>query len=373
MNSELVLQINSILRYLQENAGALSDTAIQESVLQVYELLAGNFKNDATAGEIGQMKDIADSLPVDLPAFNSCANSVLLKCCTDAIKELTNERNSLNIEMASAIDKIKGLISERNALEAEINYTAERIERHRNSRQLIAIEYMMKYNGFSDQFGGKGVVYCAITGGYDEIPEPEVKDPKLDYVLFTDNPPENYQGLWQIRKLENPLGLSLPRLARWAKMHPFDLFPEYDWSIWIDGKLQILSNLTEYVGLYKKKCGMLCFPHYDCPSLQDGMEAIIYNKKADPEILQKQFDTYKAAGYPLNSFIVETGCIVRNHHDKKLKKVMDDWWNELISYDHNRDQMSFNYACWKNGYDYDICNLEIFDNMWMRSVAVHLE
>ncbi len=298
------------------------------------------------------MRESAGCIPVDMALFNACANSVLLKICTDEIKELTNERNVLNAKMV---------------------LEAERTEMFRSYRQLIAIEYMLKYNRFSDQFGGKGVVYSAITGGYDNIPEPDVKDPKLDYILFTDNPPDNYKGLWEIRKLENPMDLTLPRLARWAKMHPFELLPEYDWSIWMDGKLQILSNLTEYVGLYKKKCGMLCFPHYDCPSLQDGMDAIVFNKKADPEELKRQFDKYKAAGFPMDSFIVETGCIVRNHHDKVLHKVMEDWWNELVSYGHNRDQMSFNFVCWKNKYDYDICNLEIYDNMWMKAVAIHAD
>ena len=123
--------------------------------------------------------------------------------------------------------------------------------------------------------------------------------------------------------------------------------------------------------MFKKNSGMICFPHYESKTLNDQIDAIVSNKKADRGELEKQLNEYLKAGYHEKGFITETGCIVRNHHDDKLRKVMDDWWKELSSHGHDRDQMSFDYVCWKNGYDFDICNLLIYHNLWTSAVAVH--
>ncbi len=237
--------------------------------------------------------------------------------------------------------------------------------------RLVRDVYHLKYPGVSRRFDGKGVVYCAITGGYDDIVEPLFKCENIDYILLTDREVKDYSGAWKIRVLDNEMKLSNQKLARWAKMHPFDLFPEYDWSLWIDGKFRVKSDLMGYINTYSKESGMLCFPHYRFRSISEEAYAIAVSGKADERELQKQIDTYKRSGYEGKGYIVETGVLLRDHHDEDLRKVMDTWWKELCSYDHNRDQMSFDYACWKNGYEYDLNDLVIFNNPWLESVFVH--
>ena len=44
----------------------------------------------------------------------------------------------------------------------------------------------------------------------------------------------------------------------------------------------------------------------------------------------------------------ELHVLVRQNHDDKLNKVMEGWWNEIMTRS-NRDQLSLGYICWKQG------------------------
>lgn len=61
----------------------------------------------------------------------------------------------------------------------------------------------------------------------------------------------------------------------------------------------------------------------------------------------------------------ENGCMVRDHNDEFVKKLMNDWQNEIMKYS-VRDQLSFPYVCWKNHFVPDISNLDINRNGWLQ-------
>ena len=231
--------------------------------------------------------------------------------------------------------------------------------------------YHDKYHKQSSMFSGKGVVYSGIFGGYDYISEPQNLDGSIDYVLFTDTPKEDYAGNWEIRVIDNPDNLPPNIFTRLIKMHPWDFLEDYDWSIWVDGSIAIKKDLKSYVDTYAKESGMLCFPHHRYTTLQEEATAIVYHGKGAKEKLEKQLQDYLGAGFSGNGYHVEAGCIARSHHDEKLRIVMDDWWQEFCKYDHYRDQMSLDYVCWKNNYQYDICDLLIYSNPWFSTTSSH--
>ena len=41
--------------------------------------------------------------------------------------------------------------------------------------------------------------------------------------------------------------------------------------------------------------------------------------------------------------------MVREHHNKDCIRVMETWWDEVLN-NSRRDQLSFMYAVWKNGF-----------------------
>ena len=68
--------------------------------------------------------------------------------------------------------------------------------------------------------------------------------------------------------------------------------------------------------------------------------------KDSKDVIDKQIAKYQAEGYPKNIGMYETGIILRKHVDTKCQLVCNRWASELLLGSH-RDQLSFNYACWK--------------------------
>jgi len=88
----------------------------------------------------------------------------------------------------------------------------------------------------------RGVVYTCIVGDYDPIAPHAYVDPDWDYVCFTDNPPADpTEYFWRFRPLRFTQRDDY-RNARWHKLHPHRLFPEYSRSLWVDGNVDILGS-----------------------------------------------------------------------------------------------------------------------------------
>ena len=88
-----------------------------------------------------------------------------------------------------------------------------------------------------------GVVYTAISGAYDKLPEHGVKAPEFDYVCFSDSVSdfESVEMGWDIRPNIFHHKDSV-RVARYHKSNPHKLFPEYEYSMWIDANWDVKSS-----------------------------------------------------------------------------------------------------------------------------------
>lgn len=212
-------------------------------------------------------------------------------------------------------------------------------------------------------FCGRGVIYSAVTGGYDDIKEPQYVNPNLDYVLFTDNP-DIKSEIWDVRLIEQSKELDPVRMARRIKILGHEYLPEYDYSIWVDGKLGIIGDLEEYVQRYRSMEPILCFNHYVNDCIYEELDACASLNKDSLEVMQKQIDRYRSEGYPEHNGLIESAIIVRDIHNEKLQDVMGDWWSEVL-HGSKRDQLSFNYACWKNDFMYDTSDLYIYSNKYV--------
>ena len=221
-------------------------------------------------------------------------------------------------------------------------------------------------NGCSESvpFNGKGVIYSAIIGSYDKVKEPRYINPDFDYILFTDNP-DIKSSVWQVRLVENKEGLDNVRLARKIKILGHEYLPEYDYSIWVDGKLEIVGDIREYIEQYRGMEPILCFNHYISECVCEELEICLSLKKDDPEIMKKQVARYLAEGYPRKNGMIESALLVRELKNERVRQVMETWWNEIIK-ESRRDQLSFNYACWKNDFVYDSTDLYIGGNKFVR-------
>ncbi|MBQ7067276.1 MAG: DUF616 domain-containing protein [Lachnospiraceae bacterium] len=300
---------------------------------------------------------------------------------TEKKNQLEEYMNAYALSLSLAVDKkdMEQIGSILGELEIDLHNASievlERAERLEKTKDCAVVNLFIKnasdaYNRYSSSsisgenvFEGKGVVYTVITGNYDQLLEPLEVDENLDYVCFTNNT-ELSSEVWDIRVIENIEELDQVRLARKHKILCYEYLKEYDYSIYVDGKIQVIGNLRKYIEKYSKGSPMLCFPHFVRSCVYEESYACIQYKKDDVTIIQKQMAEYNQEGYPINNGLIDSACLVRQHHDPMLQKVMTCWWNE-VKYKSRRDQLSIGYACWKNNFSYDLSDLFIYRNEYI--------
>lgn len=195
----------------------------------------------------------------------------------------------------------------------------------------------------------KKVCYTAVTGCYDKVADPIVVTPGFDYICFTDHPFSS--NIWKCLPIPSELQwLSNVKKQRVLKICPHRFLKEYDLSVWIDGNISVVGRLDEFVQQYDFKDGTFfsrVHPSRNC--IYDEAEACMRYKKDSASIIEKQIKRYREEGYPAKAGMVETCILLRLHNESECKMIDDAWAVELLNESH-RDQLSFNYVCWKNNF-----------------------
>lgn len=216
---------------------------------------------------------------------------------------------------------------------------------------------------------GRGVVYTVITGEYDRLKDPLQMEKNLDYICFTDNSSLQSET-WKIVKMENEANLDRVKLAKKYKIMAGTFLNDYDYSIYVDGKVRITGKVSEFIQKYAKSCSMLCFPHFLRDCIYEEAKVCSRLHKDRPDVVEKQTARYREEGFPEHYGLTDNCILIRDHRDDKLNKVMRDWWEEVVS-GSCRDQLSLSYCVWKNRYRYDICDLYSEKNEYF-TVEVHI-
>lgn len=202
-------------------------------------------------------------------------------------------------------------------------------------------------NDISINEKNKIVVFTCISGNYENLKEINNIEPNIDYICFTNNKKITSKR-WEIRNIPDYLNeLDEVRKARCIKVLPHIFLPEYDVSLWIDGNIEIKGNLTEFINEHIEKSNFLTTKHPDRICVYDESVAVLKLKKDDESIVNKQMDKYRRQLYPEKYGMVQTNVILRKHNEKEIIKICNEWWNEILKHS-KRDQLSFNYVCWKN-------------------------
>lgn len=194
----------------------------------------------------------------------------------------------------------------------------------------------------------KKVVYTCISGNYDTLLEPEFVSEGFDYVCFTDQPFTS--NVWKIREIPEELNyLSNVKRQRNIKINAHKYLAEYDFSVWVDANISLKGDINEYVEKNCNKENVFFYvgehPQRDC-IYKEG-NACIKLKKDTKENVNNQLDIYKKEGFPEHYGLPQTCILLRYHNEESCKKLMETWWKEVEKHSH-RDQLSFNYALWKN-------------------------
>lgn len=276
--------------------------------------------------------------------------------------ELLEERSKNNKK-----DKVKMFLN--SIKTANVIFAIKRIlglkKNNNNERNFEDVIYTLQ----SDE-NKKIAVYTCITGEYDNVCEPLIKESNCDYYLFTNN--EKIKSMnWQIKeipdnikKLDNNILIN-----RYIKMHPYELFPQYDYCIYIDGNITIVSTISEFTNRISKNTGLAFHTHYNKDCTYDEIKTCEIVGKGNVKKLKEQEKKYRKEKFPEHYGLFECNVIISQISNKKGENILNKWWDEFKNSSSMRDQICLPYSLWKSGYkcsDIGIIDKNVFLNPKIR-------
>ena len=151
-------------------------------------------------------------------------------------------------------------------------------------------------------------------------------NPEYKYVCFTDD--ETYLkrrivGPWHIEPLRYDR-LDNTRNNRYHKMHPHELFSDYEESLFIDANIQLRGNclFAAADAMHGRDVFLAIPPHRRCRCLYDELEECVRSHKDNAEVLEKHRIFLEEEGYPRQMGLTENNVIYRKHKDPRCIKVM---------------------------------------------------
>lgn len=195
----------------------------------------------------------------------------------------------------------------------------------------------------------KIAVYTAILGDYDILKDPYVKTINCDYFAFSDKKIDS--KVWKYLNIPDYIKSynSNTLINRYLKMHPYELFKGYDYAIYVDGKVTIISDLSDI--LYSTDCyfGVSMHNHSFRNDLYDEIQACIFYKKGDKEYLLKQKERYENEKMPKFFGMKECAVICTDLNNCNAQLFYKTWWSEFIKSKSMRDQICLPYVIWSLG------------------------
>jgi hypothetical protein len=211
--------------------------------------------------------------------------------------------------------------------------------------------YLGKRYGYIEMGMKKLVVYSAIFGGYDS-PKDHYRIPGAEYVMFSDQ--HFSHPTWKVRTVPT-LTIGHQRTNRFYKLHPHQFFPEYEYSLYIDGNWKMTGDLFNVMLEHMGK-EFICNPCHPNRGKQDsydeGAHCIELAKKGNfkaPEAeIRKQLDLYRQAGLPKAFGLWGCQFMLRRHMVTECIQLMTLWWSEIKAAT-VRDQISYPFAHYMMG------------------------
>jgi hypothetical protein len=193
------------------------------------------------------------------------------------------------------------------------------------------------------------IVYTCITGSYDTLIEQPVFE-GVKYVCFADSLKPGMFKNWEVLPIKNGISDFPNIINRHYKILPFSLFPNEDYSLYIDGNILLKDSPVKLLDNFKNSgASIACFKHPDRKFLADELAACIaQNKLQGSEITAaKNFlQQIEEEGFTSPRELVAGYIILRKHEDLNLVQAMRSWL-QIVENKIKRDQISLVYSLWR--------------------------
>lgn len=187
------------------------------------------------------------------------------------------------------------------------------------------------------------VIYTVLTGGYDHLQQPRVIDPDWDYVCFGDR--DGQDGVWKLQRI--PFEGSNVMRARWAKMHPHVLFPDYSYSVFMDANLCVIG--PEFYAALKNDVPIAVLEHPQRDCVWDELRYCYLKDKVSTRTAIRWHSFLKKMDMPRHNGLAETCILYREHNYPGVVALDELWWDYLVQSGGSRDQLCFTPALHKLG------------------------
>ena len=188
----------------------------------------------------------------------------------------------------------------------------------------------------------KVAVYTSIIGHYDKLLQPAVPAEGFDFICFVGKGEKTVErdGVWEIRELPWE-GADKALTSRYPKMHPHVLLPEYTYSLWVDGNVELVTTEVYDIVSAKVAEGVMFsgmeHPSRDCIYAEArkcrDMRYIGYPKLAQLHL------TYLLSGIPRHAGLMEANVMLRCHNAAVVRDFDEMWWSKVVKLC-RRDQLS---------------------------------
>ncbi|KAE8125814.1 hypothetical protein FH972_020585 [Carpinus fangiana] len=209
------------------------------------------------------------------------------------------------------------------------------------------------------------IVASAIFGNYDVIQQPknisEAARKNVPFYMFIDEETEAYMknssvldsskkvGLWRTIVVHNIPYTDPRRNGKVPKLLLHRIFPNVRYSIWIDGKLQLVVDPYQILErfLWRENANLAISKHYKRFDVYEEAEANKAAGKFDNASIDYQIEFYRREGltpyslakFPITSDVPE-GCVIVKEHIPITNLFTCLWFNEVDRFT-PRDQLSF--------------------------------
>lgn len=204
----------------------------------------------------------------------------------------------------------------------------------------------------SKTISGKIAVYTCIIGDYDKIMEPPNIGENYSYYIFTDKQiSENSRWIKISFDDTKILSMDASAINRYIKLHPHDFFPNYEYSVYIDGNIIISRDIGLFFQTMDENnyfLGLHRHPNRDCIYTEGLVLLRMKRFTKIRDVLSVQLEDYKQQHFPKHYGLFENTIILRKHNDERCIKLMEFWWAQLLKYT-MRDQISLPYSMYCSG------------------------
>lgn len=292
----------------------------------------------------------------------------LLDCLEEENKKYKKLLNSkeliLGKKLIKYIDKLKKMKLKSIFTDLIISKKIRKL-RINEQQQIKEVKYTRKIQE------SKIIVYTCITGNYDNIIEPNFKDYNCDYILFSDDVKKNTNSLWEIREIPDKIKKIKNNILinRYIKMHPFELFEDYDYAIYVDGNVRLISDVNSFIPFANVTTGLALHRHSRRICLYKEAQFCNIVGKGNKDKINKEMEKMKKDNMPYEFGLLECNFIVTHLKNQNARCILDEWWDEFENSKCYRDQIILPYVIWKNNFQLkDIGDLgnNIFENSKIR-------